>query len=486
MIENKLEKEIAKKSLNDDLGDKAKISKIQFDIFACLWAIATLFHLAHSSTFDVKLHSALLSISAMFVLFSPHKLQGLLVLIGFQIYSTFYEMPNMSNHWIFTTFVNLTIIQSLIFLLYKKKIFNIKRGELLHIFAPVVRIELIILYFYVVFCKLNSNFFNTEVSCATALLETQALPPFIQLTPLIIKINAYFTIFIELLIPVFILFKSTRNWGLLIGLIFHCALAYNSYNAYADFSSMVFAVYFLFISPQFSSNFITLWRKFKTSFFFFDKFNLIKLAVLSAVFFIGFVVVHVLTKKLIDFHSFHLYFFWSGYSLAYIGFFISYMLKCKDFKCPVQCNFRLPHITFVILPLIVFLNGLCPFLGLKTENSFSMFSNLRTEGGISNHYIIPASFQIFDFQRDLIEITSSSDPYLQKAADENKLMVFAHFKSYIAEDHPDIVNYIHHGKRQVYLKEGKSSEQVGENSYLFRKTMGFRFISKDGLQPCSH
>lgn len=474
------------KKTKAELNDFSQSSNLRFNIFACLWAIATLFHLAHSSTYDIKLHYALLSIVAMFILFSTLKFKGLLCLIALQIYSTFYEMPNMSNHWLFTTFVNLTIIQALIFLIFKKKTLNINKGELLEMFAPVLRIELIIMYFFVVFLKLNSHFFIPDVSCATALLHTQILPPFIELTPLMFKLNAYFTIFIELLIPTLLIFKRTRNWGLLIGLVFHCLLAYNTYNAYADYSSMVFALYFLFISPQFSANAVAIWRKFKTNPFFAGHFSFPRLFMIAGALFLVFVCIHVLTKILVDYHEFNLYFFWTGFSIIFIGLFISYMFKYKSNLDVENHYFKLPHLFFIIIPALVFLNGICPFLGLKTENSFSMFSNLRTEGGISNHYIMPVSFQIFDYQKDLIEITSSSDPYLQKSADENKLMVFSHFQSYVEEDQPERVEYIHHGKKQIYLSEGKSSEKVSKNSYLFRKTMGFRFINKYDPQPCGH
>ena len=39
----------------------------------------------------------------------------------------------------------------------------------------------------------------------------------------------------------------------------------------------------------------------------------------------------------------------------------------------------------VAMPVLVLLNGLCPYIGLKTETSFTMFANLRTEEGLANH-----------------------------------------------------------------------------------------------------
>ena len=55
-------------------------------------------------------------------------------------------------------------------------------------------------------------------------------------------------------------------------------------------------------------------------------------------------------------------------------------------------------------PLLVVLNGMCPYLGLKTDSSFAMFSNLRTEPGFANHLVMPHGPQPFGFQGDLVRL----------------------------------------------------------------------------------
>jgi hypothetical protein len=66
--------------------------------------------------------------------------------------------------------------------------------------------------------------------------------------------------------------------------------------------------------------------------------------------------------------------------------------------------------------VLALLNGLSPYLGLKTESSYTMFSNLRTEGGEWNHYLLPRQLQVFGFQDDLVSILRSNDPYLMRLA----------------------------------------------------------------------
>jgi hypothetical protein len=57
--------------------------------------------------------------------------------------------------------------------------------------------------------------------------------------------------------------------------------------------------------------------------------------------------------------------------------------------------------------MLAFLNGTTPYLGFKTIVSYSMFSNLRTEGGQSNHLLIPSEqFFLFSYQNDLAFVRS--------------------------------------------------------------------------------
>lgn len=87
------------------------------------------------------------------------------------------------------------------------------------------------------------------------------------------------------------------------------------------------------------------------------------------------------------------------------------------------CRHRRPVFAVGILLLIV--NGLSPYLGLKTESTFTMFSNLRTEGGNWNHLFIPASVGVFGYQDQLVRITGSNDPALQdRTRDGTRLVRF--------------------------------------------------------------
>ena len=51
---------------------------------------------------------------------------------------------------------------------------------------------------------------------------------------------------------------------------------------------------------------------------------------------------------------------------------------------------------FLQSPALVFLNALTPYVGLKTQNSWTMYSNLQTEPGRWNHSLIPEVVRLPD------------------------------------------------------------------------------------------
>ncbi len=466
--------------------------QMKFELFSIAWAIAALFHMANHRTYTVSLAYFLLTIAAILVLAKPSSVARFTLFILLQVFQVITTMPSVSNHWLFTAIVNLTIIQSLVYLAIKNKSFAVNKDELLKIFAPVVRVELLILYFYVVFHKLNSDFFTPAVSCATDFLVSQDATGFAARNLTLLAFNAYLTIAVEAMIPLFLYFRRTRNLGLLIGLLFHCVVAYNPTNGFYDFSSMIFGTYILFTSQEFTDQVyrgytaLLSWKnKFKktVSTFTLRRFLWILAGVTVVFAFCSLLILTLNTK------NFFAVLFWSTYNFSFIAIFLMAMAKTKRSQVAISIYpFKLPAWSFVIFPLLVFVNGLSPYLGLKTENSFAMFSNLRTEGGKTNHFIVPVSTQVFSYQKDLVEVLSSSDPLLQEFAGKQQLMVFFAFKNYLNAKKPERVEYIHQGKREVFELNNPATHNglLNRSSLLLRKLLSFRVINKFDPQDCNH
>jgi hypothetical protein len=306
----------------------------------------------------------------------------------------------------------------------------------------------------------------------------------------ILALNAYLTVGVEALIPLLLCFRKTRDWGIFIGLVFHCVIAYNPTNGFYDFSSMIFAAYILFTSQHFSNRVYKLYQALlirkNTLKENWAHFTLLRLGFAIAGAVVAFAILILLTMQFDDFFRHVL---WSAFSFTFIAVFLVAMLKRKKAE-PVlpQPAFRLPAWSFWVFPALVVLNGLSPYLGLKTENSFAMFSNLRTEGGISNHFIVPASTQVFNYQKDMVEIVSSTDPKLAQLAADNKLMVHFAFINHVNNKKPERIEYIRNGERFVFEKENAASHAglLQPNPLWQRKLLNFRTINKYDPQPCSH
>jgi len=50
-----------------------------------------------------------------------------------------------------------------------------------------------------------------------------------------------------------------------------------------------------------------------------------------------------------------------------------------------------------------------PYLGLKTESPIAMFSNLHTEGGISNHLLFSQPPYLFDYQSKVVKVLDTNN-----------------------------------------------------------------------------
>ena len=80
-------------------------------------------------------------------------------------------------------------------------------------------------------------------------------------------------------------------------------------------------------------------------------------------------------------------------------------------------------------------NSLSPYLGLKTESAFTMFSNLQTESGRWNHAFIPEAVRVFPYQDELVRITVSNDRALEQRSRDGTWLVRFELERYL-RSHP--------------------------------------------------
>jgi hypothetical protein len=140
--------------------------------------------------------------------------------------------------------------------------------------------------------------------------------------------------------------------------------------------------------------------------------------------------------------------------------------------------------TFIVF--VVFLNGASPYLGLKTEHSFAMFSNLQTEGDEWNHLIVPPAVQVFDLQDDLVEIVESSDAHLTDLGQRRLKKVWLEFRRYLLYRPDTSVTYRRGGVEYRVQRCGDDPALSEPLPLLVRKLFWFRSVSPADENHCKH
>jgi hypothetical protein len=143
----------------------------------------------------------------------------------------------------------------------------------------------------------------------------------------------------------------------------------------------------------------------------------------------------------------------------------------------------------VILPLLLVANGVGPYLGLRTETSFSMFSNLQTENGRSNHLVVPASIQVTDWQRDLVEIVASNVPELDALRQNGLLLPFLDLRRRRSEGGASFcVTFRRHGAVATFdAARPETHAAIPTLSWIACRYLYFRPVERDPARvKCRH
>jgi len=161
---------------------------------------------------------------------------------------------------------------------------------------------------------------------------------------------------------------------------------------------------------------------------------------------------------------------------------------------PGDAPYRLKSqfIALNLVPIWFFLHCLSPYVGLGTGGSMAMFSGLRTEGGISNHYVIREPLRLFPYQDKIVIIESATNPSLQSVADDGGSAVLFDFQRHVLyREAPELPMTLRVGG-SVYEIQTRddflafANEHFTNQSWLERKYMSFRLVDDPYPDRCRH
>jgi len=449
-------------------------------VFSVLWALAALFHLAGGASVAPTWSKLALVLTAGLVLWRPGAVVPLGLLAAAGIVVAWEEAPVLGNHWLLAALVDLAILLSIAVGWMRGRLLD--RVDLAERLFPPARLCLLGLYAFAWFAKVNHAFLDRRASCAvvfyretTSSIGLQGL----QLggTAWVARAVMVGTVVVELAIPLLLLNRRTRSLGVLVGLLFHSLLALDHRHELFDFSAVTVALLFLFLPPlggwaaervgSVRARLALRGPRLPTS-----THALLVLAVTVA----GVMVATATPTRAtwVDVG------YWAWQIAALVAL-LAVVRHVRQGTGPVRVRLRPHHALFAVVPLLVVLNGVAPYLELKTATGWNMYSNLRTVDGDTNHLLLPRSFPVVGDQADTVLILSSDDPSLARYRAAGYALTWRELRSYLSRRPAVAITFVRDGKLVALQHARDLPELVRPVPTWQEKLLAYRPI--DRVQP---
>lgn len=319
------------------------------------------------------------------------------------------ETPTTSNHWTLAALVALAVLVD----------GSAWGGR----FRATPGVVLVVVYGFSAFAKLNTAFFDPAVSCAVVLTDSALGLVGLGVDPSspIAVALPWLAAGMEGLIFVLLLVPRTRRVGAVVGMAFHLLLVLDLPNRFYDFTGVLIPL-FLLVAGTADAVDLEVRRLVRGR----------RWVVVGGA--VGAGVVALLAVESPG------PVFVVGRALLVVGWFVVMLtvlaVSAKTVSAGRPAPARaLPAIAVIVL-VLAGLNGLTPYLEVKTTFGFNMFSNLRTEAGETNHLIVPATRASPRFD-DLVEVVETDDTLLGPYIGSGFLLPMESLRGYTAP-RPDV------------------------------------------------
>lgn len=445
-------------------------------VFNHLWAIAGFCEWTRWRWSETG-WSWVLLVSSLALALRPNSVLCLAALAGAQAVFTAFAANQPWNHGLFMALMNVAILASIARCLFER--WPLDHEVLVETFASVLRLSLVLVYLCTFFHKLNTDFLNADVSCTRTLLEW--LNRSYRILPLhrwTVVLGIWSTLFIELAVPLLLCFRRTVKIGLALGAAFHLFLS--QFGGLHGFAAMLFAVYYLFLPREFTAGVAARLSALLEGVPALRRVGLpiVASAMIAVGWLLGRLGVSPIYRGLL---------FWDLWLVGVVGAFRREFVRL--WRMPAAFSLRPRWAPLWVIPVVVGLNGVLPYVGLKTETSWAMYSNLRTEMH-PNHLVVPASAKVFGYQDDLVEILGTSLPALRPYVGSDTRLTFFELRRLCSETRGDFsVSYRRHGEdHALAVVDGVPSDPDAcrAHPWLVGKLLRFRPVDAGAHARCRH
>lgn len=455
-------------------------------VFSVLWALAALLHVLGpsgaaagvlSDPSAVGLSQVGVGVAALLVLLAPASTPGLVLLAVLSPVSAWFEAPVLGNHWLVVAFVDLGLLAAVLSARSRRP----DRCRLAATALPIARWTLIGFYSFAAFSKLNHGFFDTTVGCGTYYFDQLAGSLGFS-TPIAVgqggwaHLVPFFVAGIELSIPLLLLVRRTRNIGVVMGILFHSVIALDQTHLFSDFSSVLVALFSLFLPPGWSSEVVRRWRRLP---------ELGKVVIQGAgVGVIAAILVSLWTNRGQRFFLDGRMWLWLLLDAAVIWLVIAYLRRNARTRLARPLALDGVPRWMLLIPTLVMLNGLTPYLELKTTYSWNMYANLRTAGGESNHLLITRTLPLNSSASQLVRILGTNDPVLGTYRDLGYDLPMLSLRAYLSM-HPSVsLRYLRGGVERNLARASDDPDLVRPVSSLEQRMFALRAVDQQDPPRC--
>lgn len=365
----------------------------RFGLFSLLLAVSLLLHQLWWGGFEVSSFHFVVVLAALWTVLRPGSVPRLLILLAAEVVSVALDMPGVGSHTLLVLVSGACVLAFVAATALRTRRLP-EAGALFEGIAPFLRVALLVVYVAAGIAKLNTGFFDAEISCAASLSAKVAwFDPSLLDGAWRIAPAVWGTVLIELALPVLLAVPRTRLAGLGLGVAFHAVLALAGN---VPFSALALAFYVAFLPAGAAGRVLALSGRSAA------------LPVLVGGWIAAAVAFSSAPEAGRDLIA-------NGTRLAVLLLAVGgavLLVRARSDR-PTGSE-RLGHPVLVAGIVVLVANAMSPYLGFKTESSFTMFSNLQTEPGYWNHAVIPEAVRIFDYQDQLVAITGSNDPTLRR------------------------------------------------------------------------
>ena len=421
-----------------------------FGLFSLLFAFSLILHQLWWDGFEVSSLHFVVVLAAVWAALRPTSVGRFLSMVAAEVLSIALDMPEVGSHTLLVLVSGTSVLAYVCWTTLR-----IRRlpgpGTLFEHVAPFLRAQILLVYVAAAIAKMNTGFFDGDVSCAASMAGGIAwfYPSLLdgswKTTP-----SIWGTVLVEATLPLLLAIPRTRLLGLAVGGAFHTLLALAGN---VPFSALAMALYVAFLPADTPGRLRVLaarrpglgrwarrmarWARSPIAF--------PAAAVAWIVGAVAFSFAPGVGGALIS-HGTRLVFL---LAVAAAGVLLALCLTRGGRLAYRRPPRRLGHPVFVAGILVLMANSLTPYVGLKTESSFTMFSNLQTEAGLWNHAFIPEAVRVFGYQDELVRITGSNDRALEGRTRDGTRLVRFELERYVRLHPGTSVTYASGGLTQT-------------------------------------